>query len=75
MVVFDERAKGHQNRDIAKYLCVDVREMENMWKRILRLLRKRVVSLSIHFSLKKSTKRTLAANNFAKNLLRSSAKN
>ena len=42
LVVFDEKAKGHQNRDIAKYLCVDVREVENMWKRIVRLLRNKV---------------------------------
>jgi DNA-directed RNA polymerase specialized sigma24 family protein len=42
LIIFDEKSKGHQNRDIAKYLCVDVREVENMWKRILRLLRKEV---------------------------------
>jgi DNA-binding NarL/FixJ family response regulator len=42
LIVFDERAKGHQNRDIAKYLCLDVREVENMWKRVVRLLKKKV---------------------------------
>jgi DNA-directed RNA polymerase specialized sigma24 family protein len=42
LIVFDERTKGHQNRDIAKYLCLDVREVENMWKRVVRLLKKKV---------------------------------
>jgi DNA-directed RNA polymerase specialized sigma24 family protein len=42
LVVFDERAKGHPNREIAEYLCVEVREVENMWKRVVRLLKKSI---------------------------------
>jgi DNA-binding NarL/FixJ family response regulator len=42
LIIFDERAKGHPNRDIAKYLSLDVSEIEKIWKRILRLLRKHV---------------------------------
>ena len=42
LVVFDEKAKGHPNREIAKYLHVEVSEIEAIWKRVLRLLRKRV---------------------------------
>src|ERR1035437_3535399 len=42
LIIFDEKSKGHQNRDIAKYLCVDVREIENLWKRVVRLLRKSI---------------------------------
>jgi DNA-directed RNA polymerase specialized sigma24 family protein len=40
--VFEERAKGHQNKVIAKYLCVEVAEVEKMWKRIVRYLRKNI---------------------------------
>jgi DNA-binding NarL/FixJ family response regulator len=42
VVVFDERAKGHPNREIAKYLNVNVREVENIWKKVVRLLRKEI---------------------------------
>ena len=42
LIVFDERAKGHPNREIAKYLHVEISEIEAIWKRVLRLLRKRV---------------------------------
>src|ERR1035437_1554812 len=42
LVVFDERAKGHPNREIAKYLHVEVSEIENAWKRVVRLLRRKV---------------------------------
>lgn len=42
LIVFDERAKGHPNRDIAKYLSVDVEEVEKKWKRIVRYLRKNI---------------------------------
>jgi DNA-directed RNA polymerase specialized sigma24 family protein len=42
LVVFDERAKGHPNREIAKYLHVKVDEIENLWKRVVRLLRKKI---------------------------------
>jgi DNA-directed RNA polymerase specialized sigma24 family protein len=42
LVVFDERAKGHANREIAKYLHVKVEEVENLWKRVVRLLRKNI---------------------------------
>jgi hypothetical protein len=42
LIVFDERAKGHPNREIAKYLNKDIRWVENMWKRIVRHLRKNV---------------------------------
>ena len=42
LVVFDERAKGHPNREIAKYLHVEISVIKKIWKRILRLLRKKV---------------------------------
>ena len=42
LIIFDERAKGHPNREIAKYLHVEVSEVENMWKRVVRLLKKKV---------------------------------
>ena len=47
LIIFDEKSKGHQNIDIAKYLSLDVKEIENLWKRVVRLLRKEVY---IHFS-------------------------
>jgi DNA-directed RNA polymerase specialized sigma24 family protein len=47
LIVFDERAKGNQNRKIAQYLNIEVKEVENIWRRIVRLLRKEI---SIHFS-------------------------
>jgi DNA-directed RNA polymerase specialized sigma24 family protein len=42
LVVFDEKAKGHPNREIAKYLNVEVSDIENIWKRVVRLLKKKV---------------------------------
>ncbi|MDR3667305.1 MAG: hypothetical protein P4L35_10725 [Ignavibacteriaceae bacterium] len=42
MVVFDEKSKGHPNREIARYLHVEVSVVEKIWKRILRLLRNKV---------------------------------
>jgi len=42
LVVFDERAKGHPNREIAKYLNVEVEEVEKIWKRVIRLLKKSI---------------------------------
>jgi len=42
LVVFDEKAKGHPNREIAKYLHVEVSDIENIWKRVVRLLKKKV---------------------------------
>jgi len=43
LIVFDERAKGHPNREIAKYLNAEVSEIEKAWKRIVRLLRKKAL--------------------------------
>jgi DNA-directed RNA polymerase specialized sigma24 family protein len=43
LVVFDERAKGHPNREIAKYLHVEVSVIEKIWKRVVRLLRKNIL--------------------------------
>src|ERR1035437_9147650 len=42
LIVFDEKAKGHPNREIAKYLNVEVSDIENIWKRVVRLLKKKV---------------------------------
>ena len=42
LIIFDERAKGKPNREVAKYLNVEVVEIEKAWKRIVRLLRKEV---------------------------------
>ena len=44
LIVFDERAKGKPNREIAKYLNVEVCEIEKAWKRIVRLLRKKAIN-------------------------------
>jgi DNA-directed RNA polymerase specialized sigma24 family protein len=43
LIIFDERAKGKPNREIAKYLNVEVSEIEKAWKRIVRLLRKKAL--------------------------------
>jgi DNA-directed RNA polymerase specialized sigma24 family protein len=43
LIIFDEKAKGHPNREIAKYLHVEVSEIEKIWKRILRLLRRELL--------------------------------
>src|ERR1035437_2437551 len=42
LIVFDEKSKGHPNREIAKYLHVEVSDIENIWKRVVRLLKKKV---------------------------------
>ena len=52
LIIFDERAKGHPNREIAKYLYMDVYEVEKMWKRIVRLLKKEMFNV---LSLKQET--------------------
>jgi RNA polymerase sigma factor (sigma-70 family) len=52
LIIFDERAKGKPNREIAKYLNVEVSEIEKAWKRIVRLLKKKVFNI---LSLKQET--------------------
>jgi hypothetical protein len=40
--IFDERLKGNPNRVIAQVLNLDISIVEGIWKKIMRLLRKKI---------------------------------